>query len=252
MARTLLLSDVHLSPDLPLCSSGLKALLNSLPDDCERVVLLGDIFEVWVGDDFRSDYLDDIESCFKSVSARGVELWFCHGNRDFMVDAGPQGVEPFCQRIGARKMAEAEVVDFYGHAALLMHGDQLCTLDTAYMAFREQSRNSDWQQAMLQQPLSQREQIAQFMRLKSQIGNSNKADNIMDVTPDEVLRVLEAQPVQYLIHGHTHRPARHSLKLADGRQVERIVLGDWRETEGCAIVAWADADGIKLQEWQFS
>lgn len=252
MSRTLLLSDVHLSADLPRCQAGLLHLLNTLPSDCERVILLGDIFEVWVGDDYRTDFLAEVEGCLKSLSARGVELWFCHGNRDFMVDAGPAGSVPFTERVGARLMAEAEEAELHGHRYLLMHGDQLCTLDTAFMAFRTQSRNPDWQQTMLLQPLAQREQIAEFMRLKSQMGNANKADNIMDVTPDEVVRVLEACGASCLVHGHTHRPARHAVTLTSGKAAERVVLGDWRETEGNAMIAWADEQGIELSEWRFN
>ena len=83
MSTTLLLSDVHLSPDLPRCTAGLLALLTKLPSDCSAVYVLGDLFEVWIGDDQQSDYLDGLYAAFKAVSARGVELVFCHGNRDF-------------------------------------------------------------------------------------------------------------------------------------------------------------------------
>lgn len=245
MARALLLSDVHLAPDLPRCSEALKALLRDLPADCEAIYVLGDLFEVWVGDDHHTPYLDDICETFRSVGARGISLAFCHGNRDFLLGAG------FAERAGGRLMAEAEVVELCGTPTLLMHGDQLCTLDAAYMAFRAQSRNPAWQQQMLSQPLEQRLMVAEMMRMKSQMANSNKAENIMDVTPDEVVRVMAEAGVERLIHGHTHRPGRHQVELPGDMSGERLVLGDWREHEGTAVIAWATAEGVELRDYSF-
>lgn len=245
MARALLLSDVHLAPDLPRCSAGLKALLRNLPADCEAVYVLGDLFEAWIGDDHHTPYLDDICESFRSVGARGIALAFCHGNRDFLLGPG------FIERTGGRLMAEAEVIELGGTPTLLMHGDQLCTLDTAYMAFRVQSRNPEWQRNMLGQPLAQRLMVAEMMRMKSQMANSNKAENIMDVTPDEVVRVMAEAGVERLIHGHTHRPGRHQVELPGDMSGERLVLGDWRENEGSAVIAWASADGVALHAYTF-
>ena len=251
MSTALLLSDVHLAPDLPRCTAGLKALLASLPDTCKAVYVLGDLFEVWVGDDNHSDYIDGIYEAFRAVAERGVALAFCHGNRDFILGQGPAGSTPFATQAGGRMLAEAEVVTLGGQPVLLMHGDQLCTQDLAYMAFREQARNPAWQQQMLTQPLEQRLMIAELWRMQSKANNSNKAENIMDVTPDDVLRVLDEAGVRTLIHGHTHRPGRHALTLADGHAGERIVLGDWREEDGSTVIAWADEHGIRLETWRF-
>lgn len=251
MARVLLLSDVHLAADLPRCTAGLDALLRDLPADCEAVYVLGDLFEVWVGDDHRSPYLDAVCDSFLSLGARGVALHVCHGNRDFLLGRGPAGAASFSARTGARLMAESEVVDLAGTTALLMHGDQLCTLDEAYMAFRAQSRSEAWQQGMLSQPLEQRLMVAEMWRMKSKMANSNKPENIMDVTPDEVVRVMAEAGVELLIHGHTHRPMRHAVELPGDMAGERLVLGDWREDEGTAVIAWATADGVELTTWRF-
>lgn len=245
MARALLLSDVHLAPDLPRCTEGLKALLRELPADCEAVYVLGDLFEVWVGDDHHSPYIDSICECFRSLGARGISLAFCHGNRDFLLG------EDFARQAGGRLMAEAEVVELCGIPALLMHGDQLCTLDEAYMAFRAQSRNPAWQQGMLTQPLEQRLMIAEMWRMKSKMANSNKPENIMDVTATEVVRVMAEAGVELLIHGHTHRPMRHAVELPGDMSGERLVLGDWREDSGEAVIAWATPEGVQLQTWRF-
>lgn len=251
MARVLLLSDVHLAADLPRCTAGLDALLRDLPADCEAVYVLGDLFEVWVGDDNRNPYLDAVCERFRSLGARGIALHVCHGNRDFLLGRGPAGAASFSARTGARLMAEREVVDLAGTTALLMHGDQLCTLDEAYMAFRAQSRSEAWQQGMLSQPLEQRLMIAEMWRMKSKMANSNKAENIMDVTLDEVVRVMAEAGVELLIHGHTHRPMRHAVELPGDMAGERLVLGDWREDEGTAVIAWATADGVELTTWRF-
>lgn len=245
MARALLLSDVHLAPDLPRCSEGLKALLRDLPADCEAVYVLGDLFEVWVGDDNHNDYIDGIYECFRGLGTRGIHLAFCHGNRDFLLG------EDFARQAGGRLMGEAEVVDLCGNTALLMHGDQLCTLDEAYMAFRAQSRSPAWQQGMLSQPLEQRLMIAEMWRMKSKMANSNKPENIMDVTPAEVVRVMAEAGVELLIHGHTHRPQRHAVELPGDMSGERLVLGDWREDSGEAVIAWATPEGVELQTWRF-
>ena len=157
----------------------------------------------------RSDYLDEVLAMFRAVGAQGAELVFCHGNRDFLLDCGPAGSTPFSAQAGGRMMAEAEVVELGGAPALLMHGDQLCTLDEAYMAFRAQARSEAWQQGILGQPLEQRLMIAEMWRMKSKMANSNKAENIMDVTPSEVVRVMATAGVERLIH--------------DGRQVQALL-----------------------------
>ena len=247
MSTTLLLSDVHLSPDLPRCTAGLLALLTKLPSDCSAVYVLGDLFEVWIGDDQQSGYLDGLYAAFKAVSERGVELVFCHGNRDFLLGKGAADGQDFAS-CGGRLMAEQELVNLHGHPVLLMHGDQLCTQDAPFMAFRAQSRSDAWQNGMLSQPLEQRQMIADMWRMQSKQANSNKPENIMDVTPDEVVRVLQEADCSTLLHGHTHRPGRHPVALGSTTG-ERIVLGDWRE--GIAVIAWADADGIRLQDYLF-
>ena len=163
-----------------------------------------------------------------------------HGNRDFLV--GKQ----FIESINGSLLEDETVIDLYGTHTLLMHGDSLCTKDTEYMAFRHQVRQSSWQQAMLSKPLMERKAIAAHLRNTSQSMNSLKADDIMDVTPEEVIKSMAAHQVTQLIHGHTHRPARHALTI-NQQTAERLVLGDWHHT-GWYIQA--DCDG-KLTLHQF-
>ena len=138
------------------------------------------------------------------------------GNRDFLL-----GIQ-YCQRVGASLLTDPSVVELYGEPVLLMHGDSLCTGDAEYQAFRLQARDPDWQAQLMAQPLAERRALAAQLRAMSKDANSNKAEDIMDVTPYEVDRVMAESGVSCLIHGHTHRPARHEVN-----QGIRWVLGDW-------------------------
>ncbi len=240
MSRSLLLSDVHLGPDLPRCQAGLHQLLSTLPDDVTEVFLLGDLFEVWVGDDYDSPEIAVFRDDLKALAARGVAVHFCHGNRDFLVGAA------FAAAAHCRLMAESEVIERHGQRVLLMHGDALCTDDVAYQAFRAQSRSPEWRAGVITQPLAQRLMLAQFMRAKSQAENSNKAEHIMDVNAAAVTEAFATHGVTQLVHGHTHRPGCHETEVGT-----RWVLGDWREDTGEAVIGWWDASGIRLETVAF-
>src|SRR5690606_28617463 len=161
-------------------------------------------------------------------------------NRDF-----PLG-RAFATATGGRLPGEGTVVDLYGTPALLMHGASLCTRDEKCMAVRAQVSNPDWQADMLARPLAQRRMIAQMLRLQSKQNNENKAQNIMDVTPEEVIRVMDEAGVKDLIHGHTHRPAVHDVSLQGGSG-KRWVLGDWGAL-GWQIVADQEK-GLRLERF---
>ena len=149
-----------------------------------------------------------------------------HGNRDFLIG------QLFCEQSGCELLDDPTVVDLYGQSILLMHGDSLCIDDKEYIAFRAQCRNEAWQAPLLAMGLEQRRQVAQQLRAQSKEANSNKAEDIMDVNPEETSRVIDAHNVSLLIHGHTHRPAIHDLETEKG-PAKRIVLGDWENTGWC-------------------
>lgn len=220
MSYTLFISDLHLDEARPEHLQALEALLQKHAGQCDAMYVLGDLFETWVGDDDDSEFNLAAISAFRAFSDAGSALYFMHGNRDFLLG------EDFATATGGELLPEGIVVDLYGTPTLLMHGDSLCTEDEKYMAFRAQVRNPEWQQMMLAKPLQERRMIAQMMRMQSQQSNANKADNIMDVTPEEVVREMEAAGVKQLIHGHTHRPAVHEVPLSTGTG-QRWVLGDW-------------------------
>lgn len=220
MSRTLFISDLHLDKARPEHLQALRAFLADTAREAEALYVLGDLFEAWIGDDDDDPFNQAVIDAFRSWSDANGELHFMHGNRDFLLGS------TFAGQAGGRLIAEGTVVDLYGRPTLLMHGDSLCTGDLEYQQFRTMVRSEDWQQSLLAKPLAERRAIASNMRMQSQQNNANKAGNIMDVTPEEVVREMEHTGVQDLIHGHTHRPAVHDVPLADGTG-KRWVLGDW-------------------------
>jgi len=224
--NTLLISDLHLDESRPAISRAFFDFLDREVNTTEALYILGDFFEVWLGDDEDSELAITLQKTLKTFSDGGCALYFMHGNRDFLVGEG------FAQATGAQLIPDPTVIDLYGEAVLLMHGDSLCTNDHDYMAFREQARSAQWQQAVLAQPLAERRLLAAGIRHQSQSMNSLKAEDIMDVTSAEVDRVMTEHRVQTLIHGHTHRPATHTLERS-GQEAQRIVLGDWDEHGWC-------------------
>lgn len=222
--RTLFISDLHLDTARPDITAALASFLQD-NTDCDSLYILGDLFEVWVGDDDDSTFAAEIAKLLADFTAAGPALRLMQGNRDFLLG------EDFCRSVGGSLLDDPCVVDLYGTPTLLMHGDSLCTADAEYMAFRATARDPQWQADLLAKSLAERRAFAAHLRATSKEASSNKAENIMDVTPSEVDRVMAEADVSRLIHGHTHRPARH--KAAHG---ERIVLGDW-DAQGWYIEA---------------
>ena len=224
MPRTLFISDLHLDIARPAVTAALAAFLQQ-NNDCDALYILGDLCEAWLGDDDDSPLVAELATLFRKFTSAGPQLYLMVGNRDFLLG------EDFCQSVGATLLADPTVIDLYGTPTLLMHGDSLCTGDEAYMEFRTMARNPAWQAELMSKTLDERRAIAAHLRAASQESNSNKAEDIMDVTPSEVDRVMSEAGVSRLIHGHTHRPATHAVC-----QGERIVLGDW-ESHGWFIQA---------------
>lgn len=217
---TLFISDLHLEESRPDITDAFLGFLQEKAHGVEQLYILGDFFEAWIGDDERTPLQEQIAAALCAVSESGTEIFLMHGNRDFLIG------HDFCDRAGATLLDDPTVVDLYGTPTLLMHGDSLCTADVEYQKFRANMRNPQWQQMILQRPLADRQQMARQLREISMTKNQGKAETIMDVTPEEVVKDMEAHGVQRLIHGHTHRPAEHHLQ-ANGQPAKRIVLGDW-------------------------
>ncbi|MEP5567012.1 MAG: UDP-2,3-diacylglucosamine diphosphatase [Halioglobus sp.] len=224
MSCTLFISDLHLDPARPAVTAALAEFLIT-HHDCDALYILGDIFEAWVGDDDDAPIALEIADLFRSFTASGPALFLMVGNRDFLLGT------TFCESAGAHLLQDPSVIDLYGTPTLLMHGDSLCTLDEEYMKFRAMARSEEWQAQMMTSSLEDRRALAAQLRTISKDAGSNKADDIMDVTPEEVDRVMSEANVTRMIHGHTHRPARHQVACG-----ERIVLGDW-ESNGWYVEA---------------
>ncbi|WP_100639585.1 UDP-2,3-diacylglucosamine diphosphatase [Marinobacter salexigens] len=217
---TLFISDLHLEESRPDITGAFLGFLKEKAPGAESLYILGDFFEAWIGDDERTPLQDQAATALRALSDSGTRIFLMHGNRDFLIG------EDFCARSGATLLDDPTLIDLYGTPALLMHGDSLCTADVEYQKFRAKMRDPQMQKMILARPLDDRQQMARQLREMSMSTNRGKAEEIMDVTPEEVVRVMEAQDVPLLIHGHTHRPAEHNLEV-NGKPAKRIVLGDW-------------------------
>lgn len=237
---TLFISDLHLHESRPQITRAFFHFLHTQAIDAESLYILGDFFDAWIGDDDDAELPQQVADELLALTRNGVTIYFMHGNRDFLLG------DSYAKKSGMIIIPEGTVIDLYGTATLLVHGDALCTDDKDYQAFRAMVRSPQWQQQVLAQPLAARRALAAQLRDKSQSMNSLKAADIMDVTPAEVVKQMEEAKVQVMIHGHTHRPARHKL-LANNRPAERIVLGDWHDFAWCIR---ADSNGMELKSWE--
>lgn len=222
MTHTFFISDLHLAPEYPAITEALIGFLKTTASGADTLYILGDLFDAWMGDDDHSPHCLQVASILKEYAASGTEVFFMHGNRDFLLG------EAFAKRCNLSLLTDPTVINLPQGEALLMHGDSLCTGDREYLNFRAMVRSPQWQQQVLAKSLAERKALAAQLRATSQSMNSIKAEDIMDVTADEVVRMMGQHQCQILIHGHTHRPARHSLKV-NRMPGERIVLGDWHQ-----------------------
>ncbi|MBC3766746.1 UDP-2,3-diacylglucosamine diphosphatase [Neptunicella marina] len=220
--KTLFIADLHLTESRPDITRAFLDFVQTQAIQCDALYVLGDLFEVWIGDDDNSPLNQQVKSAFKQLHQQNIPVYFIHGNRDFLVG------KRFARETGVTLLPEQQVIDLYGTPVLIMHGDSLCTLDTDYQAFRQRSRSWWWKTAILSLPLFIRRKIGDNARQKSQQANQYKSSDIMDVTPSEVTQQMKQAGVNTLIHGHTHRPNVHQFSLND-QSARRIVLGDWFE-----------------------
>ena len=217
----LFVSDVHMHPNLPRTNQAFVTFLNKHASQARQLYLLGDLFEYWAGDDdIDTLFHQEVVHALRSLSDSGVELFWIAGNRDFLVG------EEFAKETGISLLADPATVTVANHRIILTHGDALCTDDTSYMQFRSQVREEHWQSSFLALPLAHRKQIIEGMRQNSKDSQRSKTAAIMDVNLDATLQLFVAADTCTMIHGHTHRPARHTLDI-NGQQLTRFVLPDW-------------------------
>lgn len=216
----LLISDLHLEEERPDITRAFLHFLATRAREAEALYILGDFFEVWIGDDGMSPFQQGIARALRELSDTGTRIFLMHGNRDFLIGRA------FCRAAGCTLLKDPSLVQFNGEPALLMHGDSLCTLDVGYMKLRRWLRNPLTLFILRHLPLSTRHKLARKLRSESRAQTRMKASEIVDVTPEEVPRIMAEHGVRTLIHGHTHRPAVHELQVG-GENARRIVLGDW-------------------------
>jgi UDP-2,3-diacylglucosamine hydrolase len=229
---TLFIADLHLCTEEPAITAGFLRFLAGEARQADALYILGDLFEAWIGDDDPNPLHREIAAAIKAVVDSGVSCFFIHGNRDFLIG------KRFARESGMTLLPQEKVLNLYGRRVLILHGDTLCTDDAGYQAFRAKVHQRWLQTLFLALPLCIRKRVAARMRADSKAANRSKSLEIMDVNKHAVIAEMEKHHVQWLIHGHTHRPDVHPL-TANGEPAFRVVLGAWHH-EGSMVKVTPD------------
>ena len=217
----LFVSDLHLQAAMPRTTEAFFKFLQTETTKTRQLYLLGDIFEAWAGDDDITDpYNSLVVNEFTNISARDIAVFWIAGNRDFLVG------EQFAKTCNITLLPDPFVTTIADRLLVLTHGDAYCTDDAAYMQFRAQVRDVEWQNNFLALPLTQRKAIIENLRAGSRAAQREKSYEIMDVNHEAITGLFEQTATATIIHGHTHRPARHDYQ-EDGKARMRYVLSDW-------------------------
>ena len=222
--KTLFISDLHLDPQRSDIQDCFNQFINSClldADNIDALYILGDLFEVWIGDDASVPLYQQAIEQLKQLSSIGIKLFVMHGNRDFLLGA------EFAEKTGSILIPDPYIITLKHEKILLSHGDCFCTDDKDYMQFRKQVRNTNWQTNFLAKTIDERVDIATAMREASQLkGQQEQQYQITDVNQADIEDIMLEHDVKTMIHGHTHRPKTHQFKIKE-QQYKRIVLPDW-------------------------
>lgn len=239
-----LASDLHLGPDSPETARAFLTFLSQARQHASALLLGGDIFNVWVGDDLIQNPPSWLASLLSALAATGkdIPLYVCRGNRDFLIGHG------LCKRIHATLLSDQTVLITDVGPVLFSHGDEYCTDDHAYQRFKTWVRRPWVQRIFLAFSLKQRMKWAGYARQRSMQANAWKPSDIMDVNPEAVLQAFDAARVDTMVHGHTHRASIHH-QTAKGRTLTRAVLPDWDFESPEKRGGWLeiDAEGLRLR-----
>lgn len=236
------IADLHLQRERPGIAAILHRYLVGPAREADALYILGDLFEVWVGDDGGLAEFADTVDAIAALSGHGTAVYFMRGNRDFAV--GPDFAAA-CRLTVLDDPAVVELPAATGtRRVLVSHGDLLCTDDHAHQRFRSRYNDPRWRARMLRLPLWLRRLIARYARARSRAGNRRKAAGIMDVNDEAVRLLMHRYGVPLLIHGHTHRPADHEIEV-DGAPAHRLVLADWQDDRGEVLIL--DGDGFRRE-----
>jgi len=240
MPHTLFISDLHLSADHPRSMEVFQRFIATLAPQAEALYILGDLFEYWAGDDDLGDpFHARVISALHGLAAHGTGVYLMHGNRDLLMG------NALAQACHAKLLPDPTLLDLYGTATLISHGDTLCTDDIEYQKFRVQVHDAKFQKNFLAQPLNERKAYIEMLRRQSTSAKQAKDNSIMDVNDNAVAALLREYRYPRLIHGHTHRPNRHE-HIVDGHSCVRWVLSDWDQqtsalrcdARGCRVVSF--------------
>jgi UDP-2,3-diacylglucosamine hydrolase len=224
--RLLFISDLHLEKSKPTITRGFLEFLERNQNRCSELYILGDLFEVWIGDDAISELETLVANSLAQFSQQGASIFILHGNRDFLIR------QEYADRCQATLIYDHHLIQTKTDKILLLHGDTLCIDDEEYQKFRILVRNALWQKEFLSKTIDERQAFAKKARNESQKASATKTQQIMDVNENSVKHLFSETAATKILHGHTHRPAIHESKLppsqdSSSRDVQRIVLGDW-------------------------
>lgn len=236
---TLFIADLHLHTEEPAITAGFLHFLDGVAREADALYILGDLFEAWIGDDDPNPLHQRVAAAIRALVDSGVPCYFIHGNRDFLIG------KRFARESGMQLLPQEKVLNLYGRNVLIMHGDTLCTDDAGYQAFRAKVHQPWLQTLFLALPLFIRHHVAAKMRAGSRAANSSKSLAIMDVNQQAVIEAMEKHRVQWLIHGHTHRPAVHQLTANDA-PAWRAVLGAWHSEGSMIRVSESDVELVQF------
>lgn len=220
MQKTYFIADLHLSENRPHLLALFRQFMQEQAPEAEKLYILGDLFDFWIGDDEQSDLISEVQQLIRHLTEKGVPCYFQHGNRDFLIG------KKFANACGVTLLPTYHVIDLYGTPTLLCHGDTLCVDDVKYQHYRQKVHQKWRQWLFLHLPLKVRLKIAEKIRAKSRQDKQLKSTEIMDVNADFVQQMFAQFHVTQMIHGHTHRQKHHEIPP----HFHRIVLGDWGET----------------------
>ena len=212
------ISDIHLSDDRPHLTDAFKTFLDRSKKACTHLFILGDLFEIWIGDDYNNPFNQEIKDILIDFTANGPDTFLMHGNRDFLIG------EAFANEVSISILPDPYTLDINGMKTILSHGDFFCTDDVDYIEFRNKVRSEAWKKDFLSKSLDQRKAIANAMRKDSKTATLEKSLHITDVNSEAVNNFIKEHEPNLLIHGHTHRPNVHKINNS-----KRIVLGDWND-----------------------
>ena len=233
---TLFVSDVHLSADRPEQVHRFLEFLATTARRAQALYLLGDLFDLWLGDDDLGPPNGEAVVALAALGRAGVGLFAQHGNHDFLLG------RKFARDTGCRILPDPTRVEIHGESVLLSHGDAFCTRDRSYQRWRTFTRNPVAQMLFRALPLPLRRDQAARIRARTLALTPRKPPEVMDVDPVAVALAARAHGVSRVVHGHTHRPGVYPLGV-EGMHAERIVLGDWYE--GDSVLVW-DRTGPQL------